>query len=70
MKLQTNDAFYRKFIGLSQCSAERPLNMVIADDSIVITNGLTNTHLLTLSHSEFLEWSSHKILNKAGVEIK
>ena len=69
MKPQTNDAFYRKFIGLTQCSAEKPLNLTISDDTVTLKKGLENIAILTLSHSEFLEWSSHKILNKAGVKI-
>jgi hypothetical protein len=67
--VQRDPEFYRKYAGLCQCSAERPLMMTVTDDCVHLKKGMDNTTILIMSHAEFLEWSSHKILNKAGVKI-
>lgn len=70
MSDQKDEGFYRKFMGLQQCS-RHPLAMTIGETG-TITVSLPDdisTPLCTLSRKEFMEWPSYKILELAGVPV-
>ena len=67
---QMNEEFYRKFMGLQQCS-KAPLTMVIGGDGYInISLPADNDDpVCTLTRKEFMEWPSYKILEVAGVPV-
>jgi hypothetical protein len=76
MSDQKDEGFYRKFMGLQQCSRQ-PLAMTVDDDGLITVSlpdnvllpDTVSAPLCTLSREEFMEWPSYKILELAGVPV-
>lgn len=71
MTILRDPMIYAKWTGVSQCSADKTLRMVFDEEKglVELYGGEDDRMLYGMTVEEFIDWTPHKILNKAGVEI-